>query len=195
MARNLGCTHILGPWLRLHRAESEALAAHLSAAQIDAVYRRLRLPSPALPTWIPATAGQHCRFAEPGVAGALYLADTIETCVAEVVHHHGRICRESVGTPPGTRAVFRHLLFQVDGRMAEVVGRRSAAMRADDYGPSWTFGRKVRAAGLDGIRYPSVRALPGTCLAVLEERAVRFDRVEFGAIVLEWDGSHSNRMA
>jgi hypothetical protein len=115
--------------------------------------------------------------------------------VAEVIHHHTRISRESLGTPPGTRAVFRQLVFRVDGEVAEVAGGRSAVLRPADYAPSWAFGHQVVVEGLDGVAYPSVRAVGGACLAILQDQAIRLDRVEFGAVVLEWDGTKSARMA
>jgi hypothetical protein len=119
------------------------------------------------------------------------LGDALRTCTAEVAHHHGQLCLESTGTPVGTRATFRHLVFQVDGTLAEVRATAKAALEAADDAPSWAVGGDARAAGMDGVRYPSVRLARGRCLAVFEDRALRFDHVEVGLIVLEWDGARS----
>lgn len=188
---------VSGSWSRLHRAESEALAALLSAEEREAVRRRLGLapggePGPA---WIPPTAGpQGARFSPPQGPGALYLADDLATCVAEVAHHHARLCRASLGTPPGTRAVFRHLRFQVAGAFADATG--DPALRdPGDYGPSWAFGARARSGGLDGVHYGSARREDARCLAVFQARAVRYRRTEAGAVLLEWDGTTSRRIA
>jgi hypothetical protein len=184
---------VSGSWSRLHRAESEALAALLDAEEREAVLRRLGLA--AGPAWIPPTSGPRgARFSPPQGPGALYLADGLDTCVAEVTHHHARMCAASRGTPPGTRALFRHLLFRVAGTFADAAG--DPALRdPEDYGPSWGFGRRARAASLDGIRYLSARRAEACCLAVFQARAARFRRTEPGAILLEWDGIRSRRIA
>jgi len=130
---------VMGPWVRLHRSESDSLSSILSASERDAVSRRLgRVPGDL--AWVPPSMGdQGARFAEPFGPGALYLANALETCLAEVAHHHARHCRDSIGTPPGTRAVFR--------------------------------------------------------LAVFDGKAIRFLRYEMGAVILEWDGERSVRIA
>jgi hypothetical protein len=188
--------NVSGIWSRLHRAESETLAGLLTTAERDAVNRRLGLPSPNLPIWVPASAGPlGGRFTEPQGPGALYLGGDLQTCLAEVIHHHQAFCAASPGTPPGTRAVFRHLAFQVGGMMAEAIAHGLGLLDPLDYGPSWTFDRRVRLAGFDGVYYKSVRANDGHCLAVFQDRAATFSHVEFGAVVLVWDGSASIRLA
>ena len=185
---------VAGPWDRLHRSESDILAGLLSAAELAAVNRRLGLATRG-PQWVPADAGESGgRFAAPRGPGALYLGDDLATCAAEVAHHHGRRCAASLGTPPGSRAVFRHLVFQVAGTMAEAARTRRLLYLPEDYGPSWAYGANARAAGLAGVHYRSVRRKAGLCLAVFEDAAAVFLRVEFGAVILEWDGAVSRRI-
>jgi len=188
---------IEGPWARLHRAESDILAGLLSAAEMAAVNRRLGLPVPPAPVWVPPDAGDAGgRFAEPHGPGALYLGRELAGCLGEVEHHHALRCQASVGTPAGARAVFRHLVFEVAGPMADAAAERRPGLHDPaDYGPSWGYGRLARAAGLDGVHYRSVRKRGGRCLAVFQSRAARFSHVVFGAVVLEWDGSCSRRIA
>lgn len=197
MAALLRTIAIMGPWARLHRAESDVLAALLSAEERDAVNRRLGRVVSQGSRWVPPVMGDRGgRFAEPYGPGALYLGNTLVTCVAEVIHHHGLLCAASVGTPPGTRAVFRHLVFQAVGDFADAArDRRGGLHRPEDYSASWAYGRQVRQAGLPGVHYRSVRKRGGRCLAVFEKRPVRFLRFEFGAVILEWDGMRSARIA
>lgn len=188
---------VTGVWSRLQRTETPTLAGLLDAEEQGAVARRLGLPASGVaPVWIPALAGPSGgRFAEPHGPGALYLAFELATCVAEVAHHHGLLCAESSGTPVGTRAVFRQLRFQVDGNLADAAKRGRKLLHPSDYGPSWAFGREVRLARLDGVRFPSVRQPSGLCLAVFEPRAVTFRQAELGAVVLAWNGTASTRIA
>nr|WP_320132545.1 RES family NAD+ phosphorylase [uncultured Holophaga sp.] len=188
---------VTGTWTRLHRAESGALVALLNAEERAAVARRLGRTLPTGSSWVPPVqAGGGARFAEPGGPGALYLGNTLETCVAEVQYHHGRICSESVGTPAGTRATFRQLVFSVSGSYADASGdRRGGLHDPGSYAASWAYARKARAAGLPGVHYRSVRRRGGRCLAVFAAAAVRFLRQEWGAVVLEWDGEKSVRIA
>ena len=196
MAHPLRVIRIQGPWARLHRAESDLLASLLTAAELAAVNRRLGLPA-SPPAWVPAgTSDAGGRFAEPHGPGALYLGRDLATCLAEVIHHHDGICRASTGTPPGARAVFRHLVFQVSGTMADATAERTAALHdPSSHGPSWGYSRLARTAGLDGVHYRSARRRGGRCLAVFRNRAAAFSHVEYGAVVLEWDGTVSRRIA
>lgn len=187
-----------GEWERLHRAESKVLASLLTTAELDAVNRRLGLPvRSASRAWVPDKAGEvGGRFAEPHGPGALYLGDDLATCLKEVAHHHAVNCAASIGTPAGTQAVFRHLIFQVSGTFADASVARGGGLHDPlDYSPSWSYGRRARAAGLEGVHFRSVRRRGGRCLAVFENRTIRFLRWGDGAVVLEWDGTTSQRIA
>lgn len=187
-----------GQWKRLHRAESKVLAGLLTVAELDAVNRRLGVPArSASRAWVPGQAGEiGGRFAEPHGHGALYLGNDFATCLKEAAHHHAVNCAASVGTPAGTQAVFRHLIFQVSGTFADASLVRGGGLHDPvDYAPSWSYGRRARAAGLEGVHFRSVRRRGGRCLAVFTNRAARFLRVEDGAVVLEWDGTTSRRIA
>ncbi len=189
---------VAGPWERLHRAESKVLATLLTANEIDAVNRRLGLPTPsASHAWIPKNAGEiGGRFAEPHGPGVLYLGNDLSTCLKEIAHHHAVHCAASVGTPDGTQAVFRHLIFMVSGAFADASEVRGGGLHDPlSYALSWSYGRRTRVAGLEGVHFRSVRRRGDRCLAIFENRTVRFSRVKFGAVVLEWDGQISRRIA
>lgn len=197
MEKPLRTLRMTGSWNRLHRAEADVLAGLLTAAEREAVNRRLGLPSARTPEWIPPSSGaEGGRFAAPHGPGALYLGSDLTTCIREVAYHHARHCAASVGTPPGTRAVLRHLVFQVKAILADAAADRSGDLhRPGDYGPSWAYGLRVHAANLAGVHYRSVRNRGGRCLALFKGQAVTFLRAELGAVVLEWDGLASHRIA
>ena len=195
--RALRLIRVTEPWHRLQRAETDLLAGLLTLAERQAVNRRLGLPKAPAPAWVPLSTGsQGSRFAGPNGPGALFLGNDLDTCVQEVAHHHARHCAASVGTPPGARAVLRHLLFQVDADLADATGDRTGGLHhREEYGPSWSYGARVRAAGLAGIHYRSVRKRGGRCLAIFQNKAVAFLQVAFGAVLLDWDGAASHRIA
>lgn len=189
-----------GPWERLHRGESGVLAALLNSSEAEAVRQRLAQrfsTASALPAWMPGTSGpEGARFAPPNTAGVLFLGDGIETCLAEVAYHFGRLCAASLGTPPGTRGTFRRLRFVVNGTFADTTGKAPAGVHSRvDYSASWGFARQARVANLAGVHYRSARRRGGVCLAVFDHRTVEFKNVEFGAVVMEWDGSAVQRIA
>ncbi len=199
-ARPLQVIQLDGVWHRLHRADSSALTALLGAEEMAAVRRRLQRQFPMASgdqmAWIPLSSGPTGgRFAVPNSLGALYLGDELPTCAAEVEFHHARICRES-GAPAGARATFRHLVFQIEGRFADASAERIKGLHSPtDYAPSWVYGLNARLAALDGVHYRSVRRKGGSCAAAFQESALHFIRVEFGAVLLEWDGEQSRRIA
>lgn len=173
--------------------------ALLTAAEREAVQRRLGLPihTADRPAWVPPAAGDEGgRFLAPHGPGALYLGESLATCIEEVAYHHGRHCAASLGTPSGTRAVFRHLVFRVAGRFADASRDRRLGLHLPaDYAPSWAYGSRIRGLGLAGVHYRSVRRRGGRCLAVFDGRWVALLRAEMGAVVLEWDGTASHRIA
>lgn len=194
MTANLAAIQVATHWHRLHRAEASILAAFLSPPEAAAVARRLGSII-ATPPWIPPNAGPGGRFAEPHGSGVLCLGHDLDTCLAESIHHHTRICAASIGTPPGARGTFRHLIFTVNGTFADVTKGHSPLHDPVSYSPSWAYARHVRAACLAGVHYRSLRRRGGRCLGVFTNPTATFSRAEFGAVVLEWDGSTSHRIA
>jgi hypothetical protein len=49
---------------------------------------------------------------------------------------------------------------------------RAAVLHPDDYTASRALAARLRAAGSDGVVYPSVRHLDGTCVGVFRPKAV-----------------------
>lgn len=89
-----------------------------------------------------------------------------------------------------------HLRFQVEGVFADAAGTRMRGLHdPGDYGPSWAYGTRARAADLQGVHYRCVRREGGRCLAVFTEEALNFLGTQQGAVVLEWDGTASRRIA
>ena len=194
MTARLAAIQIATHWHRLRRAEASNLAAFLSPPEATAVARRLGSIIATHP-WIPPNAGPGGRFAEPHGSGVLCLVHDLDTCVADIIHHHTRIWAASIGTPPGARGTFRHLIFTVNGTFVDITKGHTPLYDSVSHAASWAYARNVRAACLDGVHYRSIRRRGGRCLGVFTNPAATFSRVEFGAVVLEWDGSASRRIA
>lgn len=111
------------------------------------------------------------RFSD-GRFGVLYVGDRFEVALLETVHHHGRFMA-ATGEPAGWTSQFREIVLAVAGRLHDLrdddpasgnaAAERAAILDPADYGASQALGAALRAAGSDGIVYPSVRHEGGEC--------------------------------
>jgi hypothetical protein len=101
------------------------------------------------------------RFSD-GSYGVWYCGDRAEVALAETAHHFQRFMRAT--TEPAADADFRLLTCAVRG---SVEASPAGCLTPDDWGPGQHFGRQVRANGLDGILYGSVRFPAGHATAIL----------------------------
>ncbi|WP_093397441.1 RES family NAD+ phosphorylase [Halopseudomonas xinjiangensis] len=113
------------------------------------------------------------RFSD-GSFGVLYLADCIETAIAEVRHHQQAYWSQVEGLRY-ERFTFRGLAARFDeaGALdALSVSRNDLIYSPDDYSASRQLGRDTLNAGATGIRYHSVRQPGGVCWGLLTPRQV-----------------------
>jgi hypothetical protein len=106
------------------------------------------------------------RFSAGGY-GMLYVADGIETALAETIYHH-ELFMARTGEPAGWTSQFRELILHISLHARDLRDEQlfAEALRPDDYGPSQVLGAALQAAGADGILYPSCRHRPGECVAL-----------------------------
>lgn len=126
----------------------------------------------------------------PAERGAWYAALAVETCIAEVGHHltraledagdfnavveYGEMLASMAGVFVDLRQAREHPSLNPDSRLGYPAGNAVAAT--------------VRAAGHNGIIYPSVRHAGGTCIAALWPNVVQ--SVVQGAMYrLIWSGT------
>lgn len=113
---------------------------------------------------------QGSRFAD-AQAGALYVADTLETAIAETRHHRELFLRATAQPP--IEVEMRCYLLDVAGRFHDLRGAGTQwgeIMSPTSYVASQALARELRAAGSNGISYDSVRRTGGQCLAVFRPR-------------------------
>ncbi|WNW10366.1 RES family NAD+ phosphorylase [Pseudomonas sp. DTU_2021_1001937_2_SI_NGA_ILE_001] len=114
------------------------------------------------------------RFSD-GSIGVLYLADTVDTALAEVRYHQDRYWSNVPGLSY-ERFVFRSLVCHFSNQ-----GCRDAAVRGlddpihdpDDYTAARRLGRDAHDHACPGLRYRSVRAPGSLCWALMTPRHVR----------------------
>ncbi len=99
-----------------------------------------------------------------GTFGVFYAADGFETALFETVHHTQKFCA-ATREAPGWIADKRELVGQIDAELTDIREGDAALLDPDDYAASQAFARAEKAAGSNGIVYPSVRNAGGTCFA------------------------------
>lgn len=94
----------------------------------------------------------------------LYCAsDRTEVALAETIHHHTKTML-ATAEAPGWTSQFRELIGSVNAEFNDVTGLADL-LHPDDYTASHIFGARRRAAGSNGITWPSVRYGGGNCIA------------------------------
>jgi len=109
-----------------------------------------------------------------GEFGVLYLADTVETAVAEVRHHQQQYWSQ-VSDLNYERFVFRSLScrFRETGCVdATTIALSDPIYAPDDYSASHALGAALKGKGVAGVRYHSVRSPGNVCWGLLTPRHV-----------------------
>jgi RES domain-containing protein len=130
------------------------------------------------------------RFNGPG-RGAWYAALTVETCVAEVAFHLTREL-ERVNDFHAT-VQYAEMFASFAGEFVDLrgVSPRPVCLSPDEeegYPAGNALADATRAAGHNGIIYPSIRDPEGTCLVALWPQAVQ-SVAQGRVLALQWTGS------
>jgi RES domain len=107
------------------------------------------------------------RFSD-GAFGVLYAGDAFEVALLETIYHHARFMART-REAAGWTSQFRQIALDVDASLHDLRDRResfAAALDPVDYTESQTLGAGLRAAGSDGLVYPSLRAAGGQCVGL-----------------------------
>lgn len=139
--------------------------------QLDLVPPERRVAGPGA-TWLMApfthvSTDRTSRFSA-GAFGVLYAGESFETALFETVHNHARFMAATL-QPPGWTSQFREIRLDIAAQLHDLLGSRpefAAVLRPDDYAASQALGAALRAAGSDGVVYPSVRHAGGQCVGL-----------------------------
>lgn len=122
------------------------------------------------------------RFSD-GSYGVWYCGDRAEVALAETAYHFQRFMR-ATHEPPAD-ADFRLLTCAVSG---SVEVSPAACLAPDDWGPGQIFGQQVRAKGVDGILYDSVRYPAGQAAALFWPNSLDLPIIQNQQFRYRWDG-------
>jgi len=111
----------------------------------------------------------HCSTTRPGrfsdgSYGIYYAADREDVAVAETIHHHEKFMR-ATNEEPGWTSDFRVLIGSVE-RELDDVSKVPGVLDPVGYEASHTEGKDLRAAGSNGLLWPSVRMRGGSCIGI-----------------------------
>lgn len=104
------------------------------------------------------------RFSD-GTFGVLYVAREYETALFETIHHHARFMTRTKEAA-GWTSQFREIILTIDAELHDLRGELSDhadVLDSGDYVGSHALARQLKAAGSDGVVYPSVRNPGGEC--------------------------------
>lgn len=128
-----------------------------------------------------------------GTYGVLYLADRFETALLETMHHHARFMART-DEPPGWTSRFRELVMDLDATLHDLRGGDppfASVLDPDSWVASQVVGSTLRAAGSDGVVYPSRRDAEGRCAGLFYPDLVRHP-VGGRHLDYHWDGTRVN---
>jgi RES domain len=133
------------------------------------------------------------RFSD-GTFGVYYAAASLDTAIAETVHHFAAYARDS-GDPPRMEDM-RVVVGPVAADMEDVatlpMPQRSAVLAPDSYAASQLYARGLRDAGASGVVWSSVRHAGGECIGAFRPRAVGLPAQE-RHLKYRWDGERVSR--
>ena len=128
------------------------------------------------------------RFGD-GRFGVLYAGNAFEVALLETFYHHERFMMRT-REAPGWTSQFREIVLNIDARLhdlRECDAEKLQALDPNSYVFSQALATQLRAAGSDGLVYPSARRKGGECVALfypdLATNAVQGRHLDY-----HWDG-------
>ena len=178
-------------WLLLASAEGKTnprLAATVGNLDLVPVARRVggAGSSYVMAPFTHVSPDHRGRFHD-GTFGAFYAADEFETALFETIHHTQKFCA-ATREAPGWIADKRELIGRIDAMLSDVRNGYTHLLDPDDYTASQSFALSEKAAGSDGIIYPSVRNPSGTCFAAFYPDVIS-PPVQGRHLSYHWNGS------
>lgn len=132
------------------------------------------------------------RFTD-ATCGAYYAAHDLETAVRESAHHR-EIFLKRTNEAPG-EIDMRCYLAVLDADLVDIRGlqaKRPQLYERESYARSQPFARELRARGVMGIVWDSVRKPGGECAAAFKPRALK-PAIQGPHLSFVWDGERISR--
>jgi hypothetical protein len=133
------------------------------------------------------------RFSDGGY-GLYYCGESLETAIAETVHHFQAFARDA--RDPERFEDFRVLVGSLDHEFHDVASvskqRLASIMDPDSYVDSRPFGAELRKERSSGVVYPSARRADGECVGAFWPDVVGLP-VQERHLQYHWDGTRVRR--
>lgn len=103
-----------------------------------------------------------------GSYGVLYIAAQFDTALFETIHHHACFMARTAEAP-GWTSQFREIILSIEASLHDLRSgehEHQSALDPDTYLVSQALAATLRAAGSNGIVYPSVRHIGGECVGL-----------------------------
>lgn len=155
--------------------------------ELELVPRARRVSGPGTQTIMAAFTHVNpdgSRFSD-GTYGVFYAAHAMATAVAETMHHRAKFMAATA--EPAMKIEMRCYRMDVRAKLHDLRRGWTDMLDPDDYRPPQALGRTLRAAGSDGVIYPSVRDPGGLCIGAFHPDVVG-PCTQGPHLVYAWDG-------
>ena len=179
-------------WPLLLAAEQKTnprLMASIGALDLVPPARRVSGPGTSwlMAPFVHVSRDRPSRFSD-GSFGVLYAGKAFETALFETMHHHARFMA-ATRQPAGWDGQFREIVLDVHAALHDLrdapVG--TGVLDPGGYAAGQAMGAGLRAAGADGVVYPSVRHAAGTCAGLFYPDCAS-NPVQGRHLDYHWDG-------
>lgn len=130
------------------------------------------------------------RFSD-GSYGVWYCGDHFEVALMETAHHFERFMRRT--NEPAGDAQYRELTARIAGLLHDLRADFPDCLDPDDWTAAQALAASLRAAGGDGVLYPSVRWPAGQAAALFWPNLVHPPITQAHTLQYHWDGSRMTR--
>lgn len=135
------------------------------------------------------SADRKSRFGD-GTYGVLYAGNGFEVALLETVHHHANFMART-NEAPGWTSQFREIVINIDARLHDLRGGEGVhadALNPGDYTASQAVAAQLRAAGSNGLVYPSIRCEGDECVGLFYPDLAS-DAIQGRHLDYHWDGA------
>ncbi len=124
-----------------------------------------------------------------GTYGVLYVAAQFETALFETIHHHARFMART-DEASGWTSQFREIILSINADLHDLRSNdpmHQASLDPEIYAASQMLAASLRAAGSNGIVYPSVRHAQGECVGLFYPDCAA-NPLQGRHLAYHWDG-------
>lgn len=180
-------------WALLISAEQKTnprLIASIGNLDLVPVARRVGGPGASylMAPFTHVSPDRQSRFSN-GTYGVLYVAAQFETALFETIHHHARFMART-DEASGWTSQFREIILSINADLHDLRSNdpmHQALLDPEIYAASQMLAASLRAAGSNGIVYPSVRHSQGECVGLFYPDCAA-NPLQGRHLAYHWDG-------